>query len=189
MPLQQLQKKAGVTMANDASNLGTVDWDLLNDVQYGNDLRTVTGNIAAAGGLSKFLRVTGFGFSIPTGARIDGFLVEIEGHASVTPLQWQAQIVSAGTWTGSTKTASANASTDAAHALGGSTDVWGTSWGVDDVNGSSFGVGIAGQNNNGSLASVARLDLVEMTVFYTPAAELLRDPSSRFHPRRRLRRN
>ena len=118
---------------------------------------------------SHWLRATDFGFSIPTGAIINGIKVEIE-KKSDAPYDIHDESVKivdegyeAGTehkllgdWTG----------TDTYYVYGGSTDLWGTSWSDSEINAESFGLYISAYNNHGIVIKDAYIDHITIKIYY-----------------------
>jgi len=119
-------------------------------------------------GTSKFMRLSDFGFSIPTGSTITGIEVMIDRSASaastvtdqIVQLYNNSSMFNGGnlgkltTWP----------TTDAFETYGASNNLWGMTWTVDDVNDSSFAVYISAVIP-GSVE--ARVDAVWITVYYT----------------------
>jgi hypothetical protein len=126
--------------------------------------------IASSGG-APYIKAEGFGFSIPTGATINGVQVDVIGKASATGSismsPAQSKLIKAGTATG---TATSNATTwltsAATYSMGGSSSLWGTTLAPSDVNASNFGVQVAVFNAGGSTVT-ASIDYIQMTVSYT----------------------
>jgi Tfp pilus assembly protein PilX len=117
------------------------------------------------------LDVTGFGFSIPAGATINGIDVDIDRKASATSSieDFDVYVLKNGSATGITDHASTTdwTTTDSTRSYGNSTDLWGTTWTVSDINASNFGVRLKATNLT-STSKTASVDWVQVTVFYTP---------------------
>jgi hypothetical protein len=132
-------------------------------------------NTNATYGVSQTLRATNFGFSIPTGATINGILVEVQQLASASNTITD--------YTGGTTfpvlskagspiaTGKANVAkwptSEAYRSYGSSSDLWGETWTPTDINNSGFGVRVCCQNNSALTASV---DHIRITVYYTEGA-------------------
>jgi len=155
------------TMADDNAT-GTVAWSSPDNAKASDDVyATSTFNTA----ISHYLKATNFGFSILSGATIDGILVEIEKKASVAGRvsDTTVKIVKAdatfgtenkalgGTWTTS----------DTYYSYGSSTDLWDETWTPVDINDADFGVGISGSITGGITA--ISVDHIRITVYYTEA--------------------
>ena len=119
----------------------------------------------------NYLNVTGFGFSIPAGATINGVVVDVWGHAAVnSQIEVNAQLLKASVGSGSSKTTTTLTTSDVDYTLGDSANLWGTTLSQSDVNNSGFGVRIRGGNQDTS-THVLSVDYVSITVYYTPAAK------------------
>ncbi|HEY6330719.1 MAG TPA: hypothetical protein VI756_15390 [Blastocatellia bacterium] len=121
---------------------------------------------------SDDILATGFGFTIPSTATIDGILVEVkeEGGGNV-------QTSPSGVYTtddGGVSDFFAEDPEDTWPATlawvsyGGPTDLWGTTWTPAQINSANFGAGISAENPATSgLAQIASIDAIRITVYYT----------------------
>lgn len=156
------------TVVND-SGIGTTAWTNPGNITTSNNVyATVARNTNSD---SNYLKATNFGFSIPSGATINGILVEWEYQTAATLGQVTdkaARIVKGGV-IGSTdkSTAGVWSNIEVFNAYGSSSDLWGTTWTSDDINSSTFGAALA-VTVVGS-AGNANVDSVRITVTYTPA--------------------
>ena len=124
---------------------------------------------------SHYLRATAFRFSIPSGATINGILVEIERHASVNNptawvKDWKVYLLKAGSVVGDNKADTTNnwPTSDAYKSYGGSNDLWGTTWTPSDINNANFGVVLAVQMPGSLLPPPqAYVDHIRITVYYS----------------------
>lgn len=119
------------------------------------------------------LDIKNWGFSIPSGATIDGVVAEVTGRSSASGrynAEVQTRLVKGGSPTGDNKASgrSFGATTDATHTSGGATDLWGVSLTDSDVNASDFGLALQ-YRTDASNSSSARIDHVQLTVYYTEA--------------------
>lgn len=126
---------------------------------------------------SHYLKVTGFGFALPS-STVTGISVSIKGYNSGAfkiPYQEKVRIVKGG----------AIQSTDRGNSqylpgpntwnsYGGDNDLWGTSWAYTDINSSTFGVAFTHKvygdrlyDGYGAGNAIANIDAVKITVFYT----------------------
>lgn len=125
--------------------------------------------------ISAFLKVTNFGFSIPSGATIDGIVVEIErqdiyGSVNATTKDHTVQLYKGGTNQGTNKADTSTAwSAETFVTYGSSSDLWGLSFSDTDINDSGFGVGLAVTQNilAKGPSTGAEVDLIQITVYYT----------------------
>ena len=125
-----------------------------------------------ANDLSYLLRATNPSMGVPSGATIDGILVEIERHyAAGTVADEDVCLTKDGsTRVGADKsTGAAFPATDAITSFGGATDLWGTTWTVAEINATTFGVlykmKATGANADGFV------DFIRITVYYTAGAQ------------------
>lgn len=157
------------TGANNA-DAGTIAWTNPGNIVSSNDTRATS--TIASGETTQYLHATNFGFSIPSGATIDGIVVSIERSNLNfdTLVDTSVNIIKGGT-RGSTNKASGTSwpSSDTAASYGtGTTDLWGETWTDTDINASTFGVALRAQNNGGmGPDDDARVDFIEITVYYT----------------------
>jgi hypothetical protein len=97
---------------------------------------------------SYYIVGQGFGFSIPTGATINGIIVTLQAigndaNSGITPRDYSVKIVKNNTITGTDKSTLASLTpnlTFVNRTYGSSTDLWGTTWTAADINNSNFGV-------------------------------------------------
>jgi len=157
------------TVADDSS-IGSVAWSNPGNATTSDDSRA-TASIRSQSGPSHYLKATDFGFSIPSGATIDGIEVEVEkgSNANNQVADNAVRIVKGGT-IGSTDKSGANwATTDAYITHGGASDLWGKTWTPTDINNSNFGFAISASCG----APVFRdgyIDHIRITVHYTEGA-------------------
>lgn len=125
---------------------------------------------------TRVLEATDFGFSIPSGATIDGVVVEVERSCTTTagnPRDAEVYLVVPGeiTGTGDNKAkADVWPTTDAYVTYGGASDLWGAALTPADVNDSGFGCWLKAAMDNGKDSTTVRVDHVRITVYYTEAA-------------------
>ena len=160
--------RSGSTFVN--SGTGS-DWSNPSNAQYSDNNRANC-RAAANNELTKHLDATGYGFTIPDGATIDGIVVGIEKYGSLnTVTDNSVRIIKGGSGTGSNKALGGYWGTsDAYYTYGASDDKWGTTWTSSDINSSGFGVGIKAliATNNYD----ASIDHIRITVHYTLAVDL-----------------
>jgi hypothetical protein len=126
------------------------------------------------GTTTNYLSCTGYGFSIPSGSRIDGITVNVERKSSSTgnggSRDAAMRIVKAGA-IGATdrSTATTYTTADVAEAHGGGADLWGTTWTAADINAANFGAAFAATKPNAAGgAHTITVDVISITVTYTP---------------------
>lgn len=159
--------------AADDSGVGTAAWQAPTAVLTGTSY-TYAG--IGLGTYSHYLKVTNFGFSIPTGATIDGIVVEAKcGRTDGigTTKDYRARIVKGGT-IGTTDKSSATTWTGSyaggnmqyiSH--GSSTEKWGETWTEADIENTGFGFALSAQNNDGEDGDTAQVQYIRITVYYT----------------------
>lgn len=117
---------------------------------------------------TDYLRGTTYGFSIPTGATINGILVEPDSSINSGTATWQARLVKADTAVGSIKLGATNGITTtpgytSIPTSGASTDLWGTTWTPAEINATGFGV----QITTSADTKVISVDTIRITIYYT----------------------
>ena len=136
----------------------------------------VYGNITAAtfdaNDLSYLLKATNPSMGVPTGATINGILVEIERHyANGTVADEDVCLTKDGSARiGDDKsTGAAFPASDAITSFGSAADLWGTTWTETEINASTFGVlykmKATAANADGFV------DFIRITVYYTVSAQ------------------
>ena len=127
-------------------------------------------------GNTHYLKVTGFGFSIPTLATITGIRVEVEKSAwdisiLATVRDNEVKLVKGGSVAGDNKAIGSSWNeSDNYNIYGDTTDTWGTTLSPTDVNASDFGIVFSARINGLlSLIPSARVDHIRVSVFYMEA--------------------
>ena len=168
---------ASTTAAGGAFDWGTASSALASDDSYA----TATNGIAAT---SFALDLTGFSFSVPASATIDGVTVEIErkGSGAAQPRDHTVQLIKGGTATGDNKAATGTdwPASDAIATYGGAADGWGASLSAANVNASNFGVRV---KISTMAAGTASVDSVAVIVHYSaaPGTYILSADYARFY--------
>lgn len=144
------------------TNIGNTDWTNPANI-------TTSNNSYASVALgfnqtSDELWATNFGFAIPSGATIDGIIVEVECLGNDFE-DSAIQIIRGGVLAGSPKQLYSWGG-ETYLTYGNSSDLWGTGWTDSIINASNFGVSIR-VHCNSFKGSVARVDHVRITVHYT----------------------
>ena len=128
---------------------------------------------------SYFLRATNFGFSIPSGATINGITATIRANASYYDgfagdyvYVTSVVLLKGGTRGGSDLSDSADIiSSEASYVYGATNTLWGNTWSASDINSSNFGldfqVVLVDTNGQGAYPFV---DYIQLSIDYTPAA-------------------
>lgn len=160
--------------AVDDNSYGVLVWSNPSNV-YSNDGAYAKAE-STGPNATHYLKVTNFGFAIPSGATIDGIIVAIEklgvpGSSPNGVRDSRIRIIKGGT-VQSTDLADTSTwwpGTDTYVGYGSPTELWGTTWTDTDINSSNFGVAISAYCNGipGKLFSRAWVDHVRIVVYYT----------------------
>jgi Divergent InlB B-repeat domain/Putative metal-binding motif/Bacterial Ig domain len=164
---------AGLTAVGDSSNGGEIAWSSPSNAL------TQDGVYATASlgkdDVSHYLKVTGFGFTVPSNATILGIVVEVDryGGAGIPGGHQIAddsiRLVQGGAISGDDRSAASiwpAADTDTYVSYGSSSDLWGLAWTPADINDSGFGVVISAVKGNGAPTRTAYVDHIQTTVYY-----------------------
>lgn len=166
----------------DDSSIGTISWSNPGNIT-GSDDTYATATMGTVQ-LSHFLSATNFSFSIPSGAIINGILVEIErksvGAVGAT-IDNSVKIIKGGTPSGTDFAGETwNTGTDRVDSYGGASELWGLAWTYSDINASNFGFAISAGTSG--ISSDAYVDHVRITVYYTAASGGLSIQSRDWYP-------
>lgn len=154
------------TEVNDAT-VGTVDWASLANIRASDNARA--GAALLAGEISKYLKATGYAFSIPSDHAILGIEVRIErskvfGTGAIEDNS--IKLVKGGVIGGAEKASPTEwPTTDAVQLYGSTTDLWGLAWTPADINAANFGVAISAKELSGLNSATAGIDHVTITVY------------------------
>lgn len=163
----------GAGTGADETSVGTVAWSNPGNITA-EDGSYATATLTALNEQSHYLKASNYGFTIPTGATIDG--VEFEFLASKTAFTGDivcesAKIGKGGTIGGNEKAASeALTTTDTWILFGGPTDTSGLTLSSTDVNATDFLAVLSCKMTSGGPAGNAQCDHVRVTVYYTEAS-------------------
>ncbi len=176
----------GSQAVNDNS-IGTIAFVNPGNALASNNSRAVaTAPVALFTGSSNYLKITGFGFTIPSYAGICGVEVQIEKMAGGLAIgAWirdnEVKLVKGNAVSGSNRgfTAANWGSSDAYYTHGDANDLWGLTLGPDDVNSVDFGVAISTRFNGllGVFPS-SQIDNIRVIIHYNP---VLPTHITRFH--------
>lgn len=156
--------------ATSNNSYGTASWSSPNNSFTSNN--STAGVSVPTTGATEYLHVSNFGFSIPSGATIDGIVVEVERDADYSlgsnyVSDDRVRIVKGGSIGSTDKSSGALwPSADAYATYGSSSDLWGESWTDSDINSSTFGFVIAAKMFGG-VPFAAYVDHIRITVYYT----------------------
>jgi hypothetical protein len=177
------QGPLGVGTGADDSSTGVTAWSNPGNITA-DDGTYATAAITSVGfqtAVTHFLKATNFGFSIPSGATIDGVVAVFNRKCVLSGTaicrdnssQTAVKLVIGGSVTGNNKAGTnvdwSNGS-DEDKSFGASNDLWGTTPTDSQVNASDFGVVISATQTVVGGTSTAYVDYVSITVYYTAAA-------------------
>lgn len=162
------------TMADDAT-VGTLAWSNVDNAKTSNDVYATRANSGGEGTVfTHYLKATNFGFTIPTGATIDGIVIEMEKHRGTGTIKdVNVKMVKSDGTIGATNKADTatnwNPTTDVTASYGSSSDLWGETWAYTDINDVDFGVVLSASLNSNPGPTTASVDHIRTTIFYTDA--------------------
>lgn len=157
------------TVTDDAA-IGLTAWTTPNNAKVSDDIYTTY--YGDHGYSSHYLIVSNFGFTIPTGATINGIVAQVELHGdgtNVTYLHDYAVRIVKGGAIGATDNSSTGInypSTDAYWTYGANNNLWGETWTAEQINASNFGLAYATVNGSG-FSHTVYVDHIRITVYYT----------------------
>ena len=153
------------TAAADSPAVGTVAWSNPTNVELQDGSSATI--IVSGAQVSHYLRASGYGFSVPTGATIDGIMATV-WKTQGPCLDYSVFMMKTG----------AEATNNMAHSYpdwpgtgtsvvsyGGPTNLWGVSWTPTDINNSGFGFSLSAKNGL-SGTNTCGIDAVKITVYY-----------------------
>lgn len=150
------------------------DWDNPTNITA-EDSNSAYADLDKNGGLSDYLRGTNLGFSVPTGATIDGIEVQInkEPEGDLQEDEFVYLVENGSVISGcdnKAKTGKWTASTRYTETYGGSSDTWNCSLTPSVVNSSSFGVQIMAEHPGVINRRWVKVYWIKIKVYYTEAA-------------------
>lgn len=159
------------TAGGDDASTGTTTttWRNFSNMFSSDNSYTDTTNNVNIGLTTYYLRATGFNFSIPTGATINGISVGIEKKAWNAGFYDNAVRIIKNGEIGTTDKSNINAwpTLDGTGTYGSSSDLRWTGWTSADINNPNFGFAISAINS-GATNSKPSVDWINITVTYTP---------------------
>jgi len=164
------------TMADDAT-VGVNLWNTPDNAKVEDGVLTIAVGDGDPNNLdTHYLKATNFGFSIPTGATIDGIIVEVKRRCTTgnTVHDKVVSLLKAGSIVGDNKADTVTNWTNVLTYItyGAADNLWGISWNRDDINNTNFGIVFTASS---PIASVqyARVDHIRITVYYTEGGNRL----------------
>lgn len=165
------------TAANVSRSGATTWWEDVNDALADDEVYAYADFISETNGYSYWLRLTNYGFTIPSGATIDGIEVRVKRCAQHAELNTNYAYDSAlylrkaSGQVGDNKASPTHWQTtcapDEVAYYGGSADLWGASWSPSDINDSGFGVDLSCAYSGTEQWCHALVNVIEIKVYYT----------------------
>ena len=146
------------------------DWSDATNITTEADYAITT--IGKSGGLSDYLRGTNLGFSVPSGATVNGVELQIRHNAQSnanTSDEFVYLVENGAIISGCQNKASATAwdYDPETFTYGGASDTWNCSLTPTTVNSNTFGAQIIAQNNGTWLSEWASVYWIKINVYYT----------------------
>lgn len=155
------------TAANDSS-YGGANWNNPDNCKTANSIYASYSSNEAT---TYYLKATNFGFSIPTGATIDGIVAEVKRYCSAGfGYDSSVKIVKSNGSIGTTEKSAGEewSSVNQYKTFGSNSDKWGETWTKDDINDTDFGVAMSAYVVGGKIgAGTIYIDHIRITVYYT----------------------
>lgn len=157
-----------------------------NNNSAGTNAWTSPGNIVSDNGsvaqssvetneTTQYLIASNFGFSVPSGATIDGIEMQYErqkfGTGAASIQESEIKIVKGGVIGTTNKADTATNWTENSFQVvtrGAADDLWGETWTAADVNASDFGVAIRAKGTGSITNRTPQIDYVQIRITYTP---------------------
>lgn len=161
---------------NDTS-IGTQPWGGLGNV--GAQDNNYAEASASNSGITNYLKCTGYGFSIPSGATITSITVGPWVNSTYTFTDYAMELVRAGTVNSINQVTSPTTlpngggsftSSPTQLTYGGNVGVWGGTWTPADINDAGFGAAFAAQRGPYNSSQIVGVDAMPITVSYTMPA-------------------
>lgn len=144
-------------------------WTSVGNVASSDNTYATFGNLTGGtGSFTDYLTATNFGFSIPSGASVDGIVVEVErSDPNFRTSDYSVKIIKGGAISTTERSGGATyPAADSYQTYGNPADLWGETWTDVDINSSNFGVAVAARRNSAGGTTGGRIDHVRITVFY-----------------------
>lgn len=157
------------TVGANVPNAAGTDWVNPGNILADDNVNsTIT---VAASGYSDYLTGSSYGFTIPSGATIDGIVVEVNDLVQTSGVGTPAGTVYVTKDTGATYESYKNATFPVGwYTYGGSTDLWGSAWTATEINATGFGSIVAVSEIDATGFINVKCDAMRITVYYTEVA-------------------
>ena len=154
------------TMADDSA-VGAGVWATVDNAKVNDSSYSTNGSGAPA---THYIKATAFGFSIPSGATINGIEVGITRKADNNSKFNYAsdnivKLVKGGSVVGTSKASAGTKwpTSDGTVTYGATSDLWGTTWTDSEINASNFGVVLSAN----TVSATASVNYISATITYT----------------------
>jgi photosystem II stability/assembly factor-like uncharacterized protein len=135
---------------------------------YVDHIRITVYYTAPATGTSHYLKITNFGFAIPTGATVTGIKVEAEGYSTDAVTTLRVYPVKGGAIEAS-HTDITLPTSEVYTTIGGNSALFGEVWTPAQINSSTFGLALVATNDALMTTQTAYIDPVQITIYYAVA--------------------
>lgn len=173
---QSTQTSVAATYSNITISGSSCTWSNMGNAGISDDIyATPASSLPGSGNYTDYLQATNFSFSIPDGSTITGISVSVErSDDNGKTKDHRVRIVKGGVIGVTDKSVNTVWNiTDATQTYGSSIDLWGDTWLNADLNSSNFGFAIAAKRNGGGpQVTLSKIDLVSVTIYYTPPGSL-----------------
>ncbi|MBK9338507.1 MAG: PKD domain-containing protein [Lewinellaceae bacterium] len=156
------------------TGVGTVAWTNPGNIVSDNGSSATASRGTDGTVTTNYLQGTNLGFTIPSGATINGIQVSMNRFASVSSGSDNVQdnivrLIKAGTVTGDNKAVAGNwaTATGTVVSYGGASDLWGTTWTPAQINASNFGAALSANITRDNGIVTGSVDYISITVYYT----------------------
>jgi len=149
------------------TGVGTVAWSNAGQASAAD---TTYATVSVDGTTSNYIKCINYGFTIPSGATIDGMVVTLARFANGTGSSDAAMRIVKGNVIGTTdrSTATTYGTTLSSEAHGTSSDLWGQTWASSDINASNFGTAFAVRKaSSAGAAQTVSVAEAQITVYYS----------------------
>jgi MSHA biogenesis protein MshQ len=164
------------TSCNSVTGIGTVAWTSPANAYTSNSVYATAANLTH-NTTTNYLRCTGYNFAVPTGATINGIIVNVQRNTSGGTFKDSAMrlvkdVSGVATIQGTDRSTLTSYTTSiVTEAHGGVADLWSGTWAVADINTANFGAAFAAYNTSTTSTTnyTVSVDSMPITVVYTPA--------------------
>ena len=144
-------------------------WNNITNAGASDNVYADFGNLTGpSGSFTNYLVATNFGFSIPSGAIINGIMVKVEqADPNSQTSDYRVRLIRKGSILLTDRAEIALLpNSDLTANYGSDNDLWGTAWAPKDF-GADFGVAISMQRGATGLPTAGKIDNIQIVVYYT----------------------